>query len=443
MELNIKPKTIICKDNLFVLQGINDECIDLVYLDPPFNKNRKFTAPIGSHAEGAEFDDIFSEKDVRDWWIYEIKSENEKLYTYLSGVKQFSHSDNYCYLVYMAIRLIEIRRILKETGSIYLHCDHTMSHYLKIVLDCIFGDKNFISEIVWNYGTPSGGRAAGKKPIKTHEVILAYAKKYSKHKYKVQYLPYSEKYVKNWFRHADERTGEMYRTRKRNGKIVRQYLKDSPGVPLSDVWSDIMQTYGTAGWFPNRKADERTKYPTQKPRKLLERIIEMSTDEGDVVLDPFCGCATTCVAAESVNREWIGVDVSKDAHDLVELRIARELHSEVFEKDENFRVKANFTTNVPTRGKTDDSPKKYVYVISNPNFRGKYKVGIANNAESRLSQYQTADPNRAYKLEYKLLTPHFWEIEKHIHDEFNGDHEWVTGDLAKIIAEIENYKLDK
>ena len=134
--INIKNRTIFCKDNLDVLQGINGESVDLIYLDPPFNKKKTFTAPIGSSAEGASFKDYFREEDVKDEWVETIKEDHIELYNFLNGVKSVSNSKhylyNYCYLCYMAIRLIEMRRVLKDTGSIYFHCDPTMSHYIKI-----------------------------------------------------------------------------------------------------------------------------------------------------------------------------------------------------------------------------------------------------------------------------------------------------------------------
>ena len=130
-ECNVKNRTIFCRDNLDVLKGINSECIDLIYLDPPFNKNKKFTAPIGSSAEGAEFSDIFREEDVKDEWLVTIEEDEPELYTYLNGIRGVGKPYNFAFLAYMAIRLIECRRILKKEGSIYLHCDPTMSHYLE------------------------------------------------------------------------------------------------------------------------------------------------------------------------------------------------------------------------------------------------------------------------------------------------------------------------
>ena len=131
MELNVKNRTIFCHDNLDVLKGINSNSIDLIYLDPPFNKKKVFTAPIGSSAEGAEFSDIFQEKDIKEEWIKTIEQDNEALHNFLNGIKTMDgrKSYNFCYLAYMAIRLIECQRVLKDTGSIYLHCDPTMSHY--------------------------------------------------------------------------------------------------------------------------------------------------------------------------------------------------------------------------------------------------------------------------------------------------------------------------
>ena len=147
MSLNIKNRTIFCRDNIDVLQGINSNSIDLIYLDPPFNKKKMFTAPIGSTAEGASFKDWFREEDVKDEWVQTIKEDNIELHNFLTGIKTISSNKqylyNYCYLCYMAIRLLEIRRILKDTGSVYLHCDPTMSHYLKILMDIIFGEKKF------------------------------------------------------------------------------------------------------------------------------------------------------------------------------------------------------------------------------------------------------------------------------------------------------------
>ena len=219
----------------------------------------------------------------------------------------------------MAIRLLEMRRLLKPTGSVYLHCDPTMSHYLKLVMDTIFGRKNFRNEIVWCYGTASGGRVKGKKYVKGHETFFWYcADNKLQHTFNPQFLPYSDKYIRERFVYTDSE-GRQYRTRKRKGNIVtRQYLDESRGVPLSDAWTDLKQLY--AYHWVKRKLED-TGYPTQKPLALLNRIIKASSNEGDVVFDPFCGCATTCEAADDLGRNWIGIDISAKAAQLVVQRI--------------------------------------------------------------------------------------------------------------------------
>ena len=186
-----------------------------------------------------------------------------------------------------------------------------------------------------------------------------------------------------------------------------------------------------------------TGYPTQKPLKLLERIIKASSNEGDFVLDPFCGCATTCVAAEKIGRKWAGIDVSYKAYDLVRDRLKKEIaNPEDLFKHKN---ELHFFTTPPKRTDSgeNDQIKKWVYVISNPSFKNMYKVGIATNWKTRLNSYQTSDPKRAYHLEHKKETPHFRALEKHIHENFESNHEWVSGNLEEIIKEIENFKTNK
>ncbi len=324
------PNTLYYGDNLQVLRDFPPECVDLVYLDPPFNSNRSYNV-LFRESKGAESEaQIQAFDDTWHWgrvgtttheMFHEVVSKGDEVGRMLGAfVEVVGHNDVTAYLTMMTPRLVELRRILKPTGSIYLHCDPTAGHYLKVFMDRIFGADNFIDEIVWNYGTPSGGRTSGQKPVKVHDTILAYAARYGSHLYNRQYTPYSEKYVRDWFRHTDE-DGRKYQTSSRGGQIVRQYLDESPGVPLSNVWSDIMQLYGSAGWFP-RKNDERLGYPTHKPEALLERIIHASSNPGDVVLDPFCGCGTAVVAAHRLERKWIGIDVTFLAVDLMRNRLA-------------------------------------------------------------------------------------------------------------------------
>lgn len=417
MDANIKNRTIFCDDNLDVMQGINSACIDLIYLDPPFNKNKKFTAPIGTSAEGAGFKDIFREEDLKMEWLQTIREDNPDLFHYLNGIKGVGKPYNFAYLAYMAIRLIECRRILKPTGSIYLHCDPTMSHYLKTTMDCIFGEENFRNEIVWSYRRwPSKSRNFQTM----HDILLFFANG-PDNTFNVDYEPASDSYLKR-FKGKTQILDPENKTRK--------IPVDAPtkGMPLRAVW-DIS--------FIAPASKERTGYPTQKPLKLLERIIQSSSNEGDTVLDPFCGCATTCIAAEKLGRTWIGIDISIKAYELVKERLAKET-ANIFEGD----VVVDLKTDPPTRTDQDADyrEQKYVYVISHPNFPGEYKVGIASDWKSRLNSYQTSDPEREYKAEYKLLTPWFRETEQYIHDKFPNKHEWVQGELEDIIEAIKDHE---
>ena len=320
---NIANRTIFTGDNLPIMRGINSAAVDLIYLDPPFNSNRNYAAPIGSPAEGAAFKDIWTLDDIKEVQVEELKSVNYGLHAIITAARYASGPAMTAYLSVMGLRLLEIHRLLKPTGSVYLHCDPTASHYIKGMMDAVFGAKNLISEVIWGYGTPSGGRAGGKRPVKGYDTILAYARNYGTHTFNRLHLPYNPDYVARWFRHTDD-DGRQYQTRNRGGRIIRQYLDESPGVPLSNTWTDIRQLYGSAGWFPTNRR-EITGYPTQKPLSLLERIVALSSNAGDFVMDPFCGCATACIAAERLDREWAGIDIAPRALELIKTRLAREV----------------------------------------------------------------------------------------------------------------------
>ena len=341
-ELNVANRTLAVMDNLAFLRRLNNACIDLIAIDPPFAANETFTGnpkpPISddeyaeeialAQAHGAQHNegqgetrvhDIWSwDEDVHPAWKMRIEDDYPSVHAVIQAVEACASENEAAYIAFMAVRLIECRRVLKPTGSIYLHCDNHANSYLRILMNAIFGTDNFIDEIIWNYGTPSGGRASGKKPVKTHENLLVYARNYGKHTYNKQFTPYSERYVSNWFRHTDD-DGRKYQTRSRNGKIVRQYLDESPGVPLSNTWTDIMQLYGSAGWFPGNRG-EITGYATQKPLELYERIIKAGSNPGDVVLDIFAGCATTAIAAETLGRQWIACDMAYRAWTMLKRR---------------------------------------------------------------------------------------------------------------------------
>lgn len=309
---NFSNRTIWTGDNLEIMRGMNSGCIDLIYLDPPFNSKANYAAPIGSKAAGAAFKDTWTLRDVDAEWINLIEAKHPALYRVILAAMTDSDKS---YLAYMAVRLLEMKRILKETGSIYLHCDPTMSHHLKLMMDSIYsgGEGGLRNEIIWNRSTASGGKAGGKKFVPSHDTILYYVLNQKSFIHHRQYIPYTEKYIQQRFKYTDKE-GRKYRLQVGDR---RQYLDKSKGKPVSDIWTDI---------FPiNPMAKEKVGYPTQKPLSLLRRIVEASSNTDDMILDPFCGCATTCVAAEELNRQWTGIDISDKAAELVEARTQKEL----------------------------------------------------------------------------------------------------------------------
>ena len=357
--MNVQNRTIFSNDNLPVLRGIDTESIDLIYLDPPFNSNRNYAAPIGSEAAGAAFKDTWTLSDVDNAWHGEIADREPALYQAIHAAELTHGKGMKSYLIMMAVRLLEMKRVLKKTGSIYLHCDPTASHYLKTLMDSVFGKNHFKNEIVWNSAT------GVKNNVKTrfgrgHDIVLFYGM--PKSKFNVQYEPLSEEYLKSHYTYTDE-DGRRFRADNLNapntgghryeflgvtrnwrmteeqahqwlaeGRIVHQsitsgsrvripsykrYADESMGRPALDNWTDIGAL--------NSQAKESTGYPTQKPVALLERIIKTSSNKDEMVLDPFCGCATTCVAAERLQRQWIGIDVSPRAVNLVRVRLEAEV----------------------------------------------------------------------------------------------------------------------
>ena len=304
MTINIKPKTIFTGDNLPIMRGMNSESVDLIYLDPPFNSKANYAAPIGSEAAGAEFKDTWTLKDVDAAWLDLIEAKHPALNRVIHAA--MSNSDK-SYLIYMAVRLLEMHRILKDTGSIYLHCDPTMSHYLKLVMDTIFGKQHFQNEIIWCYERGSRRKSQfGRK----HDVIFFYSKTKN---YVFDSDAVRIERRKTHMKVETDLEGRTWQVKKdaKSGKVYR-YPTDV-GVLCPDWWIGIQQL--------NRNEKERLGYPTQKPLALLDRIIKASSNEGNVVFDPFCGCATTLVAADRLQREWIGIDISAKAAELVVERI--------------------------------------------------------------------------------------------------------------------------
>lgn len=364
-------------DNLAVLRGrdadgkplIPDESIDLIYLDPPFNSaatyNVLFRAPDGkmSDSQLEAFEDSWHWGDAAAAAYEDVLTQS--VYTdasvLLRGiVTALGKNDMTAYLAMMAVRLIELHRVLKPTGSLYLHCDPTASHYLKILLDGIFGAENFVNEIVWKRSDAHNDARQGAKHFgRIHDVIFFYRKTGSSDRvFNILYNPLPQKTIDSWYRNVEEGTGRRYNkadvtgpggaakgnpfyewngisrywrySKERmqrlhdEGKLVysksgmtyeKRYLDDSKGVSIQDLWDDVEMLRGL------NATGERLGYPTQKPLTLLERIINASSNPGDVVLDPFCGCGTAVHAAEKLGRRWVGIDVTHLAISLVERRL--------------------------------------------------------------------------------------------------------------------------
>jgi len=262
---------IYCGDNLTWLKKFPDSCIDLIYIDPPFFSNKKYEI-------------IFNDGE-------EIRSFEDR---WKGGIEH--------YIEWMRDRVFEMHRILKDTGSFYLHCDWHASHYLKVMCDDIFGYRNFKNEIVWGYQRWTAGT---KNFQRTHDIILFYAKNKNKLIFNIQKESYSKK--------SKHQAGRF--TKIKNGKLVQRYTEDKSRLKaMRDVWEISIL---------NSQAKERLGYPTQKPEKLLERIIKASSNIGDLVCDPFCGCGTTLAVAQVLQRKWVGIDVSPSACKLMKNRVEK------------------------------------------------------------------------------------------------------------------------
>ncbi len=353
---NFVDKTIWTGDNLDILRGLNSESVDLIYLDPPFNSNRNYEAPLGSKAAGAAFKDAWTLSDLDVAWMGLIADKHPAI-AYLLDAAGRTHSKGMqSYLTMMAVRLLEMHRVLKPIGSIYLHCDPTASHYLKLLMDTVFGAGNFRNEIVWRRANAKGDTGQGAKHFgRVNDSLLFYVKS-DKSSFFPQYRPLDPDYVERFYRYSDPdgrrfkldnmlgpggaakgnplyevmgvtrywrysqskmkeliAEGRVIQTNPGTVPMYKRYLDESRGTPLTTNWTDISFV---RGW-----AKERMGYPTQKPLALLERIIAASSNPGDVVLDPFCGCATACVAAEKLGRKWVGIDLSPKAVELVNERL--------------------------------------------------------------------------------------------------------------------------
>lgn len=361
-------------DNLEIMRNhLSDESIDLVYLDPPFNSKASYNVLFhekdgkDSPAQITAFEDTWHWDEMAESTYWDVvKNGPADLSELMQALRQFLGSnDVLAYLTMISIRLVEMRRVLKETGTIYLHCDPTASHYLKIVLDSIFGVRYFLNEVVWKRTSAHSDVVQGALHMgRIHDVVFRYSKGSSPTRNPI-YVPYTEDYIESVYRYVEE-DGRRYQTqplhakqpggdtlyewkgqypppgrywafsRENMEKLDKEeriyysktgvprykiYLEESKGKPLQDIWDDIPPVH--------TRPSERLGYPTQKPEGLLERIIAYSSNEGDVVLDPFCGCGTTVAVAERLHRRWIGIDVTHLAITLMKKRLEDTFGSEL------------------------------------------------------------------------------------------------------------------
>jgi len=353
-------------DNLDVLRRhVDDESVDLVYLDPPFNSNASYNVLFAERDGTQAASQIKAFEDTWKWdasaarACQEVVEGGGKVSEAMQAFRTFlGDSDMMAYLAMMAPRLVELRRVLKSTGSIYLHCDPTASHYLKMLMDAVFGPQFFQNEVIWKR---TSAHSSAKRYGPVHDVLLYYSKT-ADCCWNNQYEPYDPDYLETFFdqidldgrrwkrcdltgagiRHGEtglawrgidvtakgrhwgvpparldalDAAGRIHWPAKTGGMPrLKQYPEDLPGVPLQDVWTDLRPLHNLAA--------ERLGYPTQKPERLLERVIAASSKKGETVLDPFCGCGTTIAAAQKLHRHWIGIDITTLAITLIRARLA-------------------------------------------------------------------------------------------------------------------------
>ena len=313
---NWKNKLYIA-DNLDVLNGLNSESVDLVYLDPPFNSNRIYGSTLERNT--TVFSDIWNWKDIDEYKLDIIANDFPELADYIEIIDRVSDIHMKSYIVYMAQRVIQLKRILKDTGSIYYHCDPTAGHFVKLMLDGIFGKNNFRNEIIWSYKTTL--KVSTHHLGRDHDTIYCYAKtkKCKIHADRNDYPP-SENTIKRWGKYADEDGFVSNKHFAGSYSTIINTTDENKGFNINygiprDVW-EISHLTGNSS--------EKTGQKTQKPIAILERIIKASCPEDGVVLDPFCGCATTCVAAQRLKRKWIGIDICDLAMDLLTHRLEQD-----------------------------------------------------------------------------------------------------------------------
>jgi len=352
----LTENTLYYGDNLDILRRyIGDASVDLIYLDPPFNSNATYNVLFAERNGSQASAQIKAFEDTWTWdqtsalaYQETVEGGGQVSRTLQAYYDMLGPSNMMAYLAMMAPRLVELRRVLKPTGSIYLHCDPTASHYLKVLMDAAFGTLNFRNEIIWHYGG-RGAKAVAQQFPRNHDVILLYSRDAGSHVYQRQ--TFERKYTHaearrrgfrvdddgRWFKTAPrgdytdesvqrlDKEGRIYRTR--TGRIrIKYFLRSDERAVyedalVGDTWNDIPDAM--------HMGKERLGYPTQKPEALLERIIEASSNEGDLVLDPFCGCGTAIAVAQRLNRPWIGIDITQAAIRTIKERLADTFGGEV------------------------------------------------------------------------------------------------------------------
>ena len=340
--------TLYYGDNLGVLRDhIRDESVDLVYLDPPFKSNQDYNVLFAEKGGAKAASQIKAFEDTWHWDLAAARSLEEVVETggNISQVMQaflvaLGPSDMLAYLAMMAPRLMELRRVLKPTGSIYLHCDPTAAAHLRILMDAAFGPENYRNDLIWHYGGRGAKAVSGQFP-RNHDILLFYSRDVGQHTYRRQYVSrrfsieearhrgFRQDDKGRWFKtsprgdYTDESVarleaeGRIHRTT--SGSVrIKYFLPEEAGTVVEealvgDVWLDIPDAMHIG--------KERLGYPTQKPEALLERVIQASSEEGQVVLDPFCGCGTAVTVAQRLNRRWIGIDITHLAITLIRHRL--------------------------------------------------------------------------------------------------------------------------
>ena len=406
-EPNFPNRTLYHGDNLDFLRGMNSETIDLIATDPPFNKSRDFHATPDSLAAGSSFQDRWSWRDdIHDDWLIKIQRDYPEAWHVINAAKNVWGDDMGAFICWLGVRILEMRRVLKPTGSIYLHCDDTASHYIKSLMDAVFGKENYRNEITWKRYSSHGNVKYNFGRV--HDTLLRYSKSVAV-TWNQQFRPLNDEYVQKFFRKVEAETGRRYAsqnvynpnrdrpnltyewnghtrvwkwTRERmqelheQGRLeysssglprLKQYLDESVGERLQDVWDDIRPIGQT-------RRDAVLGYPTQKPLALYERIIAASSNPGDIVLDPFCGCATTPVAAERLGRQWVGIDIWDRAYQMVLDRLESEGLAVPYEDDDRYSShlitfgSVHYSTTPPVR--TDDGEEAVLY-LQTPTARAK------------------------------------------------------------------------